>query len=416
VKPPLKIAVAGLGTVGAGTLQLLARQAELLAVRAGRRSVVAAVSARDRRRDRGTDLSAVRWYEDAVAMTADPEIDVVVELIGGAEGVALNVIESALKHKKHVVTANKALMASTGPGSPPRREGGVALAFEAAVAGGIRSSRPCAKASPATGWPRLRHPQRHLELHPDDDARAAANSPSARRGQARLCQTDQASTSTASTPRTSSRSGERRVRRPVDLAGVYAEGSAISAARHRFRRRARLPHQAVGHRPADRSWLEQRPPCMVPRETPIAAVEGCSAVVARAISSGASCWKGGAPALPTASSVAADLVDIAAGRYVPPFSAGRLARRAARARWSGTRAPLHSADGGRSAGVIADVAAALRTSMSRWIDDPARPAPGSRSGGADDACHHRGSNAARIERIAALDSPRAAAHDPHRRL
>src|SRR5213076_3333764 len=110
VKPALKIAVAGLGTVGAGTLQLLARQAELLATRAGRRIVVAAVSARDRRRDRGVDLSAVRWYEDAVAMTADPEIDAVVELIGGAEGVALAVIETALANKKHVVTANKALM------------------------------------------------------------------------------------------------------------------------------------------------------------------------------------------------------------------------------------------------------------------------------------------------------------------
>src|SRR5437773_2530300 len=138
VKPALKIAVAGLGTVGAGTLQLLARQAELLATRAGRRIVVAAVSARDRRRDRGVDLSAARWYEDAAAMAADPEIDVVVELIGGAEGVALNVIDSALKHKKHVVTANKALMAEHGTRlAADAEKAGVALAFEAAVAGGI---------------------------------------------------------------------------------------------------------------------------------------------------------------------------------------------------------------------------------------------------------------------------------------
>src|SRR5216683_157222 len=67
MRSTLKIAVAGLGTVGAGTLQLLERQAELLALRAGRRIVVVAVSARDRRRDRGVDLSAVRWYEAAVA-------------------------------------------------------------------------------------------------------------------------------------------------------------------------------------------------------------------------------------------------------------------------------------------------------------------------------------------------------------
>jgi len=138
MKPALKIAIAGLGTVGAGVAQLLERQAELLAVRAGRRLVVAAVSARDRRRDRGLDLSAVRWYEDAVAMAADPEIDILVELIGGADGVAPAVIEAALAHKKHVVTANKALMAEHGTRLAARaEEAGVTLAFEAAVAGGI---------------------------------------------------------------------------------------------------------------------------------------------------------------------------------------------------------------------------------------------------------------------------------------
>ena len=88
MKPPLKIAIAGLGTVGAGVLQLLDRQAEPLAERAGRRIVVGAVSARDRRRNRGVDLTAVRWYEDAAAMATDPEIDVVVELIGGSDGIA----------------------------------------------------------------------------------------------------------------------------------------------------------------------------------------------------------------------------------------------------------------------------------------------------------------------------------------
>src|SRR5438045_2849467 len=110
----------------------------MVALRAGRRIVVSAVSARDRRRDRGVDLSAVRWYEDAVAMAADPEIEVVVELIGGADGVALAVIETALDQKKPVVTANKALMAEHGTRLAVRAEAaGVALAFEAAVAGGI---------------------------------------------------------------------------------------------------------------------------------------------------------------------------------------------------------------------------------------------------------------------------------------
>src|SRR6202011_5588168 len=89
-------------------------QADLLAQRAGRRMVVVAVSARDRRRDRGIDLSAARWYEDAAAMAADPEIDVVVELIGGTDGIAQKVIDTALQHGKHVCTANKALMAHDG--------------------------------------------------------------------------------------------------------------------------------------------------------------------------------------------------------------------------------------------------------------------------------------------------------------
>ena len=120
------------------TVQLLERQAEPVGLRAGRRIVVVAVSARDRRRDRGVDLSAVRWYEDAAAMAADPEIDAVVELIGGADGVALDVVETALARGKHVVTANKALMAKHGLRLARRaEEAGVALAFEAAVAGGI---------------------------------------------------------------------------------------------------------------------------------------------------------------------------------------------------------------------------------------------------------------------------------------
>src|SRR5207237_4414502 len=100
--------------------------------RAGRRLVVAAVSARDRRRGRGTDLSAVRWYEDAAAMAADPEIDVVVELIGGADGIARQVVDTALEHGKHVVTANKALMAHDGTRLAALAESKrVVLSFEA---------------------------------------------------------------------------------------------------------------------------------------------------------------------------------------------------------------------------------------------------------------------------------------------
>ncbi|HKF71752.1 MAG TPA: homoserine dehydrogenase, partial [Stellaceae bacterium] len=135
---PLKIALAGLGTVGAGTLRLLTQNADLLTGRGGRRIAVDAVSARDRCKSRGADLSALRWFDDAAAMAADPEIDVVVELIGGADGIALDVVRAALAHGKHVVSANKALMAHHGTELARLAEAkGVALAFEAAVAGGI---------------------------------------------------------------------------------------------------------------------------------------------------------------------------------------------------------------------------------------------------------------------------------------
>ena len=92
----LKIAVAGLGTVGIGTLKLLTRHGALLERRCGRPIVVAAVSARHRDRDRGVPLDDYAWYDDPVAMAADADTEVVVELIGGADGVAKDVSEAAI--------------------------------------------------------------------------------------------------------------------------------------------------------------------------------------------------------------------------------------------------------------------------------------------------------------------------------
>src|SRR5439155_9722523 len=106
--------------------------------RAGRPVVVGAVSARDRTRDRGVPLSALRWYDDPVALAADPGTDVVVELIGGSDGPARALVHAALEAGKPVVTANKALLAVHGAALAELAEQrGVSLAFEAAVAGGI---------------------------------------------------------------------------------------------------------------------------------------------------------------------------------------------------------------------------------------------------------------------------------------
>ena len=135
---PLKVAVAGLGTVGAGTVKLLADQAELIAARSGRKVVVTAVSARDRSRDRGVALDNVQWFDDAETMARQADADVVVEVIGGSEGIARKTCEAALEAGRHVVTANKALLALHGAELAAKAEAkGLTLAFEAAVAGGI---------------------------------------------------------------------------------------------------------------------------------------------------------------------------------------------------------------------------------------------------------------------------------------
>ena len=135
---PLKLGLAGVGTVGGGVLGLLAARGAALAAKCGRPIEVVAVSARNRRKKRDADISRLRFVADPVALATDPGIDVFVELIGGEEGVAKTSIEAALKAGKHVVTANKALLAQHGPALAALAEKhGVALNFEGAVAGGI---------------------------------------------------------------------------------------------------------------------------------------------------------------------------------------------------------------------------------------------------------------------------------------
>ncbi|MDB5594678.1 MAG: Homoserine dehydrogenase [Hyphomicrobiales bacterium] len=135
---PLRVGIAGLGTVGASVIRLLERQAGALAARAGRAIVVTAVSARDRSRERGVDTAGLAWYDDPVALARSEKIDLFVELIGGDEGPARASVEAALTAGKSVVTANKALLAKHGMALARLAESNhVALAFEASVAGGI---------------------------------------------------------------------------------------------------------------------------------------------------------------------------------------------------------------------------------------------------------------------------------------
>jgi len=134
----LRLGIAGLGTVGAGLLRLLQTHGARLSETVGRGIVIGGITARNRDKDRGVSLEGMTWFDAADQLAADPSIDVFVELIGGDDGPAKSAVEAALRAHKHVVTANKALLAKHGTELARLAEkNGVALNFEAAVAGGI---------------------------------------------------------------------------------------------------------------------------------------------------------------------------------------------------------------------------------------------------------------------------------------
>ncbi len=135
---PLRIALAGLGTVGAGVIRLVEANAALIARRAGRPIVISVVSARDRSKKRGVDLSPYAWEDDMVILGERKDVDVVVELVGGSDGPALACARATIEAGKALVTANKAMIAHHGLELAAKAEAArVALKFEAAVAGGI---------------------------------------------------------------------------------------------------------------------------------------------------------------------------------------------------------------------------------------------------------------------------------------
>ncbi|GAA5105365.1 homoserine dehydrogenase [Bartonella jaculi] len=134
----LRIGIAGLGTVGTSVIRILREKANSLACQCGRSIKIVAVSARDKDRNRGIDLSDVKWFDSPVEMAASDEIDVFVELIGGELDVVYAAVKKALEVGHHVVTANKALLARHGVTLAVTAEKkGVFLNFEAAIAGGI---------------------------------------------------------------------------------------------------------------------------------------------------------------------------------------------------------------------------------------------------------------------------------------
>lgn len=153
---PFRIGIAGLGTVGASVIRILERRNETVTQRGGRPVEVVAVSARDRSKDRGIDLSRFSWFENPVDLARSADVDCVVELVGGADGPALEVVQTALSGGKHVVTANKALLAKHGLALAKLAESkGVSIAFEASVAGGIPVIKTLREALPGNRVSRL---------------------------------------------------------------------------------------------------------------------------------------------------------------------------------------------------------------------------------------------------------------------
>jgi homoserine dehydrogenase len=374
VKPPLRLAIAGLGTVGAGVVRLLRQNAELLTLRGGRELVLAAVSARDRGRDRGIDLAGVRWFTDAAELAADPAIDIVIELIGGADGIARNVVENALTHGKPVVTANKALMARHGSALARLAEAkGASLGFEAAVAGGIPIIETLREGLAANTFTRvygiLNGTCNYILTTMRESGRDFADvlAEAQKLGYAEADPSfdiDGVDAAHKLAILSSVAFGSE-----VDFDGVHVEGIRhISALDIEFAAELDFHIKLLGLARLTAHGIEQRVhACMVPRATPIAHVEGVfNAVVAEGDFAGRILLQGrGAGAEPTASAVVADLLDIAAGRRTPTFAVPATALKKIPA------SPMLHHQGAYyirlmvfdRPGVIADITAALRDEL-----------------------------------------------------
>ncbi|MBO1079059.1 homoserine dehydrogenase [Roseomonas haemaphysalidis] len=327
---PLSVGVAGLGTVGAGVLTVLRQNAALIAARAGRPIAVTAVSARDRSRDRGVKLDGLRWYEDAASMAADPNVDVVVELVGGSDGPAKALVEAALAAGKPVVTANKALLALHGAALAEQAEkAGVALAFEAAVAGGIpaikglREGLAANRISRVTG---ILNGTCNYILTCMRDQKREFGDVLAEAQKLGYAEADPSfDIDGVDAAHKLAILAALAFGRPVDFSAVHVEGIRhVSALDIRLAEELGYRIKLLGIASEVEGGVSARVhPCMVPVAHPIAVVDGVyNAVVAEGDFVGRVVLEGrGAGAGPTASAVVADLIDIARGRATPVWGA-----------------------------------------------------------------------------------------------
>ena len=368
---PFSVAVVGLGTVGAGLVRLLRDNADVVASRAGRPVVVTAVSARDRSRNRHLDLSALRWRDDPVSLATETGLDVVVEAIGGAEGPARALVEACLRAGRSVVTANKALLAVHGAELARIAEGtGATLAFEAAVAGGIPIVKALREGLAANRIDRiagiLNGTCNYILTTMSDEGREFADVLKDAQ-QLGYAEADPAfDVDGVDAAHKLAILAALAFGRPVDFAAVHVEGiRTVSALDIAFAHELGYRIKLLGIARRAEGGVEARVhPCMVPLHDPLARVDGVfNAVVAEGDHVGRVMLQGrGAGAGPTASAVAADLIDLARGRTTPVWGTehGGLLEMPGTPMSAHTGAYYLRLMVMDQPGVIADVAAALR--------------------------------------------------------
>ncbi|MCL6607587.1 MAG: homoserine dehydrogenase [Geminicoccaceae bacterium] len=323
---PLRVGIAGLGTVGCGVVDLLQRNQELLARRTGRPIRLVAVSARDRGRPRPVALDGLRWHGDARALAEDPEIDVVCELIGGAEGIALELARRTLAGGRHLVTANKAMLAHHGAELARLAEAReVALGFEAAVAGGIPIVKALREGLAANRVRRIygilngtsNYILTVMRESGRDFAEVLAEAQALGYAEADPSfDVDGIDAAHKLALLAALAFGGRPRFDAIHVEGIRHVAAADIAYADELGYRIKL----LGVARMTEAGLEQRlHPCMVPKDAPIAQVEGVfNGIVVEGEDAGVVVLEGrGAGAGPTASAVVADLIDIARGLRLP---------------------------------------------------------------------------------------------------
>jgi len=325
----LRVGLAGLGTVGAGVVRLLSDNAEPVAQRAGRPIHVVAASARDRTRDRGVDLDGIAWEDDATALAARDDVDVVAELVGGSDGPALTLARATLAAGKPLITANKAMLAHHGFELARSAEGaGVALRFEAAVAGGVPVIKGLREGMAAN---RIRHLfgilngtcnfiLSRMEAEGGGFADVLAEAQALGYAEADPgFDIDGVDAAHKLALLAALAFGTRPAFGDVEATGIRHVIAADIAEAAALGYRVRL----VGVAEAATGGLFQRVhPHLVPLSHPLAHVAGSTnAVVAEGDQAGRLLFQGaGAGAGPTASAVVADLIDVARGQAGPVFA------------------------------------------------------------------------------------------------